>query len=150
MKYRWVVAVLLCCLSPALLFIAACDGGGNDEPNIVVVTNEQSVVVTNTVAPPEPQTLQDLTYSVPAGATVTSDAVTAPDDGVMFATVDWSGGGELQADFFRNGADVTAQKDISPLNLSAVTDDGINWSVKVKNGTLDNKNVHITIRYAPE
>ncbi|MBU1692529.1 MAG: hypothetical protein KKC51_01050 [Verrucomicrobia bacterium] len=153
MKDRWSIAWVMACLLPALLFLAACDGGGGSSTTTVVVTNTvngQPVVVTNTITPPEPQTLQDRTYSVPAGATVMSDAETAPDDGTMFATVDWSGGGQLQADLFRNGAAVAAQLDNSPLNISAVTDDGQTWTVRIINSTPDNKNVNITIRYAPE
>lgn len=143
---------LTICLLPGLLFLAACDSG-DDEPDTIVVTNTvngQDVIVTNTAALPEPETLLDRTYSVPAGATVASDAVVAPDDGTVSADVDWSGGGVLQADLIRNGADVAAQLDTSPLTISAQTDDGQSWVVAVANTTANNKNVHVTIRYTPE
>jgi hypothetical protein len=154
MKGRWSIAWVMACLLPALLFLAACDDGGDDDSNVVVVTNilnGEPVVVTNTVTPPEPETLLDRTYSVAAGATVMSDEVTADDDGTISATVEWSGDGQCRAALVRSGfGEAIAQRDTSPLAFSSATDDGQVWSVRLGNETPDNQNMHVTIRYAPE
>ena len=152
MKNRWGVAWLMGCLLPGLLFLVACDDD-NDSPDVIVVTNTvsgESVTVTNATALPEAEILLGITYAVPAGNSVFTEEVVAPDDGTIMVEVDWSGGGTMQADLYRNGTDTAAQMDEAPLSLSAQTDDGQIWTLRIANLSAVNKNVSVTIRYVPE
>lgn len=139
------------CMLPALLFLVACDDDGGGGTQVVVVTNDVGQVITNTITPPEPQTLYDRTLSAPEGDTVLTDLVTAPDDGVVSATVDWSGGGAVLAWFIRDGAAQGIFNSESPITMSAVTDDGVQWQVAVQNVMSPGaKNINVAIRYAPD
>ena len=154
MKLKSVGLLSVLCLLPVLLFIAACDGGGGSDSQVAVVTNVvngETIVVTNTITPPEPQNLYNSTLSLPAAGMVQTDAVTAPDDGTITAAADWSGGGALHVRLLRNGVAQTGTIDESPITMSAKTDDGINWVVRLDNDSSPGaKNVHVTIGYLPE
>ncbi|MBU1692530.1 MAG: hypothetical protein KKC51_01055 [Verrucomicrobia bacterium] len=155
MKLKIFGWLYVACLLPVMLFLVACDDGGGGGTQVVVVTNivdGQVVVVTNTVTPPEPQNLYNSTLSVPdGGANITTDAVTAPDDGTITAVADWSGGGALHVRLLRNGVAQTGAIDESPITMTAGTDDGINWVVRLDNDSSPGaKNVHVTIGYLPE
>lgn len=150
MKDRWSVAWVMAFALPILLFLAACDDNGGGGTQVVVITNDVGQVVTNTITPPEPETLQDRTYTVAAGGGATTDAVTAPDDGIMSATVDWSGGQTIGATFIRNGVALGVSVGVSPLMLSAPTDDGQNWQVALSNSNTNSINARVVIRYAPD
>ena len=137
-----------------LLLLAACSDDDGDDAQVVVVTNVvdgQTTVVTNVATGPTPQSLYDSTLSLPEAGTVQSDSVTAPDDGTITATADWSGIGAVHVRLLRNGAAQTGAIDISPITMSARTDDGNAWVVRLDNDTSPGaENVHVTIGEPPD
>jgi len=108
-------------------------GGGDD-----------TTVVTNVVAAPLPAEiiLDSKTLNIAAsGGTADTTPAATPTNGVVTATVTWSGGSNLVAALFKDGVVQAIVADTSPLVVSGNASAGSSWYVHVSN----NNSVAITV-----
>jgi hypothetical protein len=133
MKMSYVcVGLAMVAMATIGLFTPGC-GGGDD-----------TTVVTNVVAAPLPAEIildsKTLSIAGGGGAADTTPAA-APTSGVITATATWSGGSNMVAALYRDGAVQGLITDSSPLVLTANTAAGASWYARV----INNNSVAITV-----
>jgi hypothetical protein len=139
------------------LFLSACEDE-EEAPQVVVVTNTVTVPVnqdepeteSDEEAVPESQILFDQTFEVEADGFAISDGVTTPGKGTVVATIEWEGGGFMDAYVMGTGAEGGFVSESSPIILSNATDADYIWQVSAENKADGPREIRITIEFVPE
>ena len=120
-------------------------GGGSDSSG--GVTN----VVTNVVAAPLPAeyVLDSKTVGIAAGGNASTTPASAPTNGIVTATVTWSGGSNMVAALYKDGALQAILTDTSPMAVSGHATPGSVWYVNVANNNSVGFTVNMVVSLVP-
>ena len=115
------------------LFSQGC--GGSDNSTVPPPSSGSSSTNPPSATPPAPVeiTLATTTVGIASGGSASTAPATAPSNGVVTATVTWSGGSKLGAELYKNGVAQGLVADTSPLVVSGNSVAGDAWYVTVVN-----------------
>ncbi len=134
------IGLLLTAMAAIGLLTPGCGGG------------DETTVVTNVVAAPLPAEiiLDSKTLSVAGGGgTADTTPAAAATNGVITATVTWSGGSNMVAALYRDGALQGLATDTSPLVITANTAPGPQWHARVINNNTAAITVNVVVSLTP-
>ena len=145
MKTRILVACSLVVGFVVVSLLAPGCGGGSDSSG--GVTN----VVTNVVAAPLPAefVLDSKTVGIAAGGNASTTPAAAPTNGIVTATVTWSGGSNMVAALYKDGALQAILTDTSPMAVSGHATPGSSWYVNVGNNNAVGFTVNMVVSLVP-